>query len=150
MFADKFNTYFPAGLPVPSVTPLKWQLDLQSWLHVFYGGKNSFKLYLKKKKKKGCERAEVATLLLMPDCYCMSWSVQTPLILYIILLLYFIFVIKSPVQQCWKYRERRLNGQKDSKSRISPFIIQKHQCRCFCDNPFSFSFLHFYPGGREI
>lgn len=56
------------------VLPGSRQLDLQSWLHVFYGGKNSSKLYKKGWVSWGCHAPSDAILTRR---YYIIWSVQT-------------------------------------------------------------------------
>lgn len=165
MFADKFNMYFPAALTIPSVTPLASSQAVGSWIC-----NHDFMYFMEGKIPPNCIKKAESELRL-PRCFrCQTytryysiWSVQTQICIhfsclwfftsfccYIFILIFVSHVTKSQLSAL-NYGYMYRLGRKT----VNLAFLPLRKCRCFCDNPFSFSsvetslFLYFYPGGRE-
>lgn len=165
MFADKFDTYFPAALTIPSVTPLASFQAVGSWIC-----NHDFMYFMEGKILPNCikwgwEGAEVATLLLMPDLHTVTTlfdpfshnfafvSAAFDSLHHFAAIFPFLFVSYVTVPAFSS--KLGLHVQRLGRKTVSLAFLPLRKCRWFCDNPFSFSFvetslfLYFYPGGRE-
>lgn len=114
--------------------------------------------------KRGWEGAEVATLLLMPDLHTVTTlfdpfrhnfafvSAAFDSLHHFAAIFPFLFVSYVTIPAFSS--KLGLHVQRLGRKTVSLAFLPLRKCRCFCDNPFSFSFvetslfLYFYPGGR--
>lgn len=168
MFADKFNTYFPAALTIPSVTPLASFQAVGSWIcnhdfMYFMEGKILSNCIKKRLRGSwGCHVASDARLthtvatLFDPFRHNFAFvSAAFDSLHHFAAIFPFLFVSYVTVPAFSS--KLGLHVQRLGRKTVSLAFLPLRKCRCFCDNPFSFFFsfvetslfLYFYPGGRE-